>query len=610
MEKDVIAAKDDAMRVERELEKTIQSLKEELESLKEASNSDKLSLKSLRSEYKTKIDSISDEVKKKEEVEASLDQYKQKYEIAKKKTKEIITALHEAQEEVDKFKDLANNYKERLTKNTEVLEKERELSKELKARVQKYDFERQPLKDKLSEVESVCKRLAAEKRSLEAQLTMADSSIRELQKNKDIEGFRSLDRNVHKPSSNATKNIPKIKVNRESSVSSDDVFDSSTTPLIPEKKPKGVAFVCEISPTVNKDQVFTKPILRSSRASYRKLSENDQQQAINTRRRKPVSESNLNMKYTEEPPPAARPRRALSSATVTRKEPSQALLNIKQEKEMRPSESTSTSSTRSFARSVPREMVNLFNCEDEEEEFNDHKYLADLKSGRNTLDVDCDWRRVSELQRRNSLYPPHMRSAYTAEMQFQPPAAFTDDDLRQEGCAVQTENLLDLTEAAEKLDINSPPAFNLRKRKSFSDSLSSQSSLSSSGGRKSKRLSTSYSRPGPPTPAKKGRGNDKENMNKSTVSSSSGCSKEFRTPQSRYFVISPPRSRRTSQSGSPSSLALKLNKGISPANRKIKTPSSLMRIMNKAKSPWRKSNADEEEFVIYWALFIELVLVV
>lgn len=51
------------MRVERELEKTIQSLKEELESLKEASNSDKLSLKSLVSICDTIFPPISHSLK-------------------------------------------------------------------------------------------------------------------------------------------------------------------------------------------------------------------------------------------------------------------------------------------------------------------------------------------------------------------------------------------------------------------------------------------------------------------------------------------------------------------------------------------------------------------
>lgn len=85
-----------------------------------------------------------------------------------------------------------NNYKDKLTKNTEILEKEKELTRELKSKIQKYDFERQPLKDELAKLESVCKRLATEKRSLEAQLKMADSTIRDLQKKKDLEAFRVI----------------------------------------------------------------------------------------------------------------------------------------------------------------------------------------------------------------------------------------------------------------------------------------------------------------------------------------------------------------------------------------------------------------------------------
>lgn len=98
----------------------------------------------------------------------------------------------------------------------------------------------------------------------------------------------------------------------------------------------------------------------------------------------------------------------------------------------------------------------------------------------------------------------------------------------QQGCAVADDKVLDLTEATEQLELNSP-AFNLRKRKSLSDSVNSQSSTSTnSGGRKAKRLSTSYSRPGPPTPGRKsvGRGSDKENHNRSILSVASTSSRE------------------------------------------------------------------------------------
>lgn len=60
----------------------------------------------------------------------------------------------------------------------------------------------------------------------------------------------------------------------------------------------------------------------------------------------------------------------------------------------------------------------------------------------------------------------------------------------QAGNAVEDRQLLNLTQATENLGLDSP-AFNLRKRKSLSDSTHSETSLDSSGGKRSKRLSVS-----------------------------------------------------------------------------------------------------------------------
>ena len=56
-------------------------------------------------------------------------------------------------------------------------------------------------------------------------------------------------------------------------------------------------------------------------------------------------------------------------------------------------------------------------------------------------DGDESWRRISELQRRNSLYPPHMRSAYPVEMQFRSLEDYEDDKLRVSYSCVLRVNL-------------------------------------------------------------------------------------------------------------------------------------------------------------------------
>ena len=98
---------------------------------------------------------------------------------------------------------------------------------------------------------------------------------------------------------------------------------------------------------------------------------------------------------------------------------------------------------------------------------------------------------MSEIQRRNSMYPPHMRSAYAAEMQTAS-IPLSDDQLR-DGTNQSEENMwVDLTKAAEELGLDSP-GYNLRKRKSYNDSISSEASLDSTAGRKAKKMSVSIS---------------------------------------------------------------------------------------------------------------------
>ncbi|XP_063226695.1 coiled-coil domain-containing protein 18-like isoform X2 [Bacillus rossius redtenbacheri] len=106
---------------------------------------------------------------------------------------------------------------------------------------------------------------------------------------------------------------------------------------------------------------------------------------------------------------------------------------------------------------VPSETSPVFPMEDEEgelysktleacDEVFSRDNLENLKAGRCELP---DRHRLSELQYRNSLCPPHLKSSYPAETQFSAPTEFKEDDLKM-GSAVDIDQSMRLLQSGER----------------------------------------------------------------------------------------------------------------------------------------------------------------
>ncbi len=89
-----------------------------------------------------------------------------------------------------------------------------------------------------------------------------------------------------------------------------------------------------------------------------------------------------------------------------------------------------TQSEVAMARRPPVGAGSLFQTDDEAGEMFTNSFLSDLKEGRCSLEPS-DISRLSELSRRNTMQPAHLKSTYAAETHFSVQAKeFTDEDLR------------------------------------------------------------------------------------------------------------------------------------------------------------------------------------
>uniref|UniRef100_A0A0B7AFS0 Uncharacterized protein n=1 Tax=Arion vulgaris TaxID=1028688 RepID=A0A0B7AFS0_9EUPU len=122
---------------------------------------------------------------------------------------------------------------------------------------------------------------------------------------------------------------------------------------------------------------------------------------------------------------------------------------------------------------------------------------------------DFEWDRLSELQRRNTLYLPHLKSAYPVEMQIVGKEMFSDDTLRlslvpnKRGKASPASYIRNKREETRAKQSITETESNLNKRKAPIKHIYEE--ISGESPPKQLRTGPVYQRPGPPTPGKQPR---------------------------------------------------------------------------------------------------------
>ncbi|RUS85201.1 hypothetical protein EGW08_007027, partial [Elysia chlorotica] len=114
---------------------------------------------------------------------------------------------------------------------------------------------------------------------------------------------------------------------------------------------------------------------------------------------------------------------------------------------------------------------------------------------------DFEWDRLSELQRRNTMYLPHLKSAYPIEMQTVETEKFSDEGLRLSTVGDHAKEKFETRSSGRAID----EKIGVKAPKRTAPVMRLKEELSEPSPPKQLRSAPNYHRPGPPTPGKQPR---------------------------------------------------------------------------------------------------------